>query len=256
MALDNEERSQQNALLKRHGYRWVKDNSQWILKDPKGKTTTPEKAIQTLTKKANTAAVVVRAAVEVTTPVAPTPVIPKLPIYTGDQPAIMRWAQQVIRRRPLILDIKTTNLAGNDEIIQIAMVDIQGHIVFDSLIKPGQPVASMSVLAQAPTFSDIWSQIYPLLIHNELISYDAACHLRLVRQTVSQNQLALPAIVSHSLMAKYAMYAGEKVSEREYKIHSLSQACAAFGITTDTQQAIDAAEATRYLLLAMAQQNV
>ncbi|GHO83718.1 3'-5' exonuclease [Dictyobacter formicarum] len=246
MALDNEERTQQNATLKRHGYRWAKENNQWILKDPQGKTTTPEKAIQAIrNRKAQ--------------PLPPPP--PVQPVNAVERPAVLRWAQQIIRRRPLILASKTLNITGSDEIIELAIVDIYGQMVFNSLIKPSQPITAMdgnqqgiatNMLAQAPTFPDIWPQIYPLLIQNELIIYNAAFYLRSLRQAAARYQLALPAIVSHCMMAKYAVYAGEKVSEREYKIYDLNEACAEFGIGTGSQQASENAEAVRQLLLVLA----
>lgn len=247
MALDNEARTQQNATLKRHGYRWAKENNQWILKDPQGKTTTPEKAIQAIhNRKA----------------LPPTPPPPSAQaINAVERPAVLRWAQQIVRRRPLILASKTMNIAGIDEIIELAIVDIYGQVIFNSLIKPGQPITARdgdqqgiatNLLAQAPTFPDVWPQIYPLLIHNELIIYNAAFYLRSLRQAATRYQLALPAIVSHCMMSKYALYAGEKVSEHEYKLYDLNEACAEFGIGTGSQQASENAEAIRQLLLVLA----
>lgn len=244
MALDNDERSQNNALLKQHGYRWTKENNQWILKDPQGKTTTAEKALQSIKKQQKS----------VSTPAA-------TPVNLSERPAILRWAQQIVRRHPLILDIETTNIATIDEITELAIVNIAGQVIFSSQVKPGQPVrATMddieklptSTLTQAPTFPEIWNQIYPLLIQNELIIYHAAFQLRVLRQTASRYQLALPAIVSHCMMGKYALYAGVKATERDYQTHSLEDACSEFGISTGTQRASDKAEATRQLLLVLA----
>ncbi|GCE30576.1 hypothetical protein KDA_60600 [Dictyobacter alpinus] len=244
MALDNDERSQNNALLKQHGYRWAKENNQWILKDPQGKTTTSEKALQIIKKQQKA----------VSTPVATA-------VNLAERPAVLRWAQQIVRRQPLILDIETTNIATVDEIIELAIINLAGQVIFSSPVKPGQPIGATigdihgiatNTLAQAPTFTDIWQQIYPLLIQNELIIYHAAFYLRVLRQTATRYQLALPAIVSHCMMGKYALYAGVKASEREYKMHSLEEACSEFGISTGTQRASDNAEAIRQLLLVLA----
>lgn len=253
MAIDNEEQSQQNVVLKRHGYRWKKERSEWILKDPQGKTTTLEKAIHAINKPI------------VLAPSVSSPVVSPLSVNLNDRPAIIRWAQQIIRRRPLILDIETASMAVSNEIIEVSMVDIYGHVVFNSLIKPMQPIVSMNgnmhdipanVLAQAPTFVEAWPHMYPLLIQNELIIYNAAYQLRILRQTAAHQQLALPAIISHCLMLKYALYAGVKASEREYKLHDLNEACTAFNISTGAQRALDDADAARQLLVALANLNV
>jgi DNA polymerase-3 subunit epsilon len=261
MAIDNGEQSQQNVMLKRHGYRWKKERNEWILKDPQGKTTTLEKALHMINK----------LAVPVPPPRAPRQAAPTLApsaqqqsVNLTDRPAIIRWAQQVVRRRPLILNIEAARMLTNDEIIEVSVVDVYGHTVFDSLIKPTQPISSMTgnihttsanILEQAPTFIEIWPHLYPLLIQNELIIYNAAAQLKILRQTAARHQLALPAIISHCLMLKYALYAGVKVSEREYKMHDLSTACTACNISTESQHALDDADAARQLLLALANLN-
>jgi DNA polymerase III epsilon subunit-like protein len=185
----------------------------------------------------------------------------QLPVNLTDRPAIIRWAQQVVRRRPLIIDIEAASMLTTEEIIEVSIVDVYGHTVFDSLIKPTQPIEAMTgnmhetsatMLEHAPTFIEAWPHLYPLLIQNELIIYNAAAQLKILRQTAARHQLALPAIISHSLMAKYAFYAGVKASEREYKLHDLSAACTAFNISTASQRSLDDADAARQLLLALA----
>jgi hypothetical protein len=57
-------------------------------------------------------------------------------------------------------------------------------------------------------------------------------------------------------MTKYALYAGVKASEREYKLHDLNEACATFNISTGAQRALDDADAARQLLVALANLNV
>lgn len=255
MAIDNGEQSQQNAVLKRHGYRWKKERNEWTLKDPQGKTTTLEKAMYAINK-----LVVPVPQPSTAQPPASSPPAQPLPVNLTDRPAIIRWAQQVVRRRPLIIDIETASMMTNEEIIEVSIVDVYGHTVFDSLIKPTQPLESMSgsthetsanMLEQAPTFIDIWPYLYPLLIQNELIIYSAAAQLKILRQTAARHQLALPAIISHCLMSKYALYAGVKTNEREYKIHTLGEACTACNISTASQRSLDDAEAARQLLLAL-----
>ncbi|GCF09666.1 3'-5' exonuclease [Dictyobacter arantiisoli] len=285
MALENNEREQLNAALKRHGYRWVKENGQWILKDPQGRTITPEKAMSMIQKNVAASATSVSAAsaptpaksrpvrqakastppqTATTSPApAPAPALQKAPpvqLHLNDRPAIVSWAQQIIRRRPLIFDLETIQPGLNDEIIEVSLVDLAGRIIFHSLIKPDQAIEATNsdmhgiptnMLLQAPILPEIWPQLYPLLIQNELIIFSAAYKIRILRQAAAFYQLGLSAIVSHCLMVKYAMYAGVKATERDYKLHTLPEACAALKIPTGSGRALEDAEATRQLLLTL-----
>jgi DNA polymerase-3 subunit epsilon len=48
------------------------------------------------------------------------------------------WVQN--KEKYVILDTETTGLESNAEIIEIAIINIDEHILFNSLIKPENPV--------------------------------------------------------------------------------------------------------------------
>ena len=54
--------------------------------------------------------------------------------------AAVRNARDTLALGPLIVDTETTGLGDDAEIVEIAVVDSQGSIVFDSLVKPSRPI--------------------------------------------------------------------------------------------------------------------
>lgn len=176
---------------------------------------------------------------------------------------VQRWAQIVMRHHPLILYAQSIGTGTEAELIDIALVDLYGHIVFHSPIQPSQlplqsddPEATIDndLLKQAPTFSELWKQLRPALTSYEIIIYDAATTLRNLRQVATRAQLILPAIISDCLQTQYSIYTdGEQANL--LKPASFAEACTAFKISVDPHNMHNAtsnAEATRLLLIALA----
>lgn len=247
MAIDYEDRQKHNTLLKSHGYRWVKADSHWILKDPQGQITTLEKALAVINHHQDAPAT--------TNTISPV-----------ERPAVQRWAQTILKHRPFMLSTITHGHGTDAEIIDIALVDVHGHTVFDSLVRPTQATTLIDssahditekMLEKAPTFAELWRPLRPFLTGYEIIMYNASSDIRVLRQTAAHHQLVIPAVISHSLMKHYALYTGEKISEREYKAQTLSEACAALHINLAAQQrALPMAQATQEILLALASPSI
>jgi hypothetical protein len=79
---------------------------------------------------------------------------------------VILWARQVVEEsETLILDTETTGLDDHDEVIQLAMIDMHGNVLLDTLVKPTVCVTPEArtvhgitdeVLAQAPSFSNLY----------------------------------------------------------------------------------------------------
>ena len=268
MALDYEERRKHNELLKSHGYRWSKKDSQWILKDPQGQITTIEEALKTIALHEKNAKRITKATKTATTTTADYPQSPAAPHADPDgREAVQRWAQIVMRHHPLILYTQAIGSGNDAEIIDIALVDLYGRLAFHSPVQPSQlPLWSNDpqitidndLLRQAPNFGELWKKLRPALTSYETIIYDAATNLRNLRLAAARSQLVLPAIISHCLQKQYAIYTGGIHGEREKRPTAFVEACAAFQIAIDPHNVHNArsnAEATRLLIIAMATAN-
>lgn len=82
------------------------------------------------------------------------------------------------------LDTETTGLSAEaDRVVELAIVDQSGQIVFDSLINPGRtiPFAASRVhgisdfmVATAPRFEDVWDDVLRTLSGNRVVIYNAS----------------------------------------------------------------------------------
>jgi hypothetical protein len=155
---------------------------------------------------------------------------------------VITWARQVVETgEPLILDTETTGLDATDEVVQLAIVDMHGNVLLNTLVRPTKPIAPEAraihgitdqALADAPPFSDLYQTIAPLLRHRLVLAYNAAFDRRLLAQTCTTFGLPpLEVATWDCVMERYACFWGEWANTGSYKPQSLSTAC--------TQQGID-----------------
>jgi DNA polymerase-3 subunit epsilon len=155
---------------------------------------------------------------------------------------VITWARQVIETgEPLILDTETTGLDTTDEVVQLAIVDMHGTVLLDTLLKPKRSIAPETraihgitdqALVDAPPFSDLYKAIAHLLRHRPVLAYNAAFDRRLLAQTCTTYGLPpLEVAAWDCVMERYACFWGEWSNTGSYKPQSLSTAC--------TQQGLD-----------------
>lgn len=101
----------------------------------------------------------------------------------------------------VILDVETTDLYG--EIVQVGIIDRTGIPLFDSLVKPIQPVPDDSPatlihgitndqLAEAPTWAAIWGDVLAILEGKVILAFNAAFDEAMVRNSCQRNQIEYP----------------------------------------------------------------
>jgi DNA polymerase III epsilon subunit-like protein len=151
------------------------------------------------------------------------------------------WARQVLEGgKTLIVDTETTGLHDNDEVVQLAIVDIQGTVLLDTLVRPTSPMAPEAraihgitdqALADAPPFADLYHPIAHLLGHRPVLAYNADFDRRILAQTCTKYGLPpLEVAAWDCVMERYAYFWGERSQAGAYKPQSLSTACIQQGI--------------------------
>lgn len=104
----------------------------------------------------------------------------------------IRIAQQTIDLKPIYLDTETTGIDRQSEIIEISIVDYDGELLFNSLVRPSQPVPpeaeaihgiSNEMVAKAPPWLTIWPTIRSILLGRVLALYNADFDLRMMQQS-------------------------------------------------------------------------
>jgi DNA polymerase III subunit epsilon len=144
-------------------------------------------------------------------------------------------ARQVLTRNPIFLDTETTGVTRSDEIIEISIIDGDGNLAFESLVRPSQPIPaeamavhgiSNEAVKTAPTWPAIWPTLRTHLVGRLICAYNAEFDMRLMQQ--SHGRYRLPwkeTFKSFDIMQLYSQFKGEWDSvRRSYRYHSLDKA--------------------------------
>lgn len=112
--------------------------------------------------------------------------------YPTAHPMVMQRTQAVLELQPLYLDTETTGTGQTDRIIQIAIVDMNGEPLFQSLVNPGVPIPAESsavngitdeMVREAPAWREVSPSVDAILRGRVIGIYNAEFDLRLLRQT-------------------------------------------------------------------------
>jgi DNA polymerase III subunit epsilon len=153
---------------------------------------------------------------------------------------------QIIRSGDfLVLDTETTGLGSDAEICQIAIIDAQGNVLLDTLVKPVQPIPQTATAIHGITNEMVASAgIFPadlvcsLIADKHVIIYNAGYDVPLMYQSVEALGISGDAIIDwdvmanfHCAMKAFAPIAGDWNSYRKsYRWKSLAAACSFYGI--------------------------
>src|SRR6266436_5092509 len=110
----------------------------------------------------------------------------------------VRKAQALLKQKPVYLDSETTGLERNDEIVDFSVIDFDGKVLFNSLVRPKISIPSGatrvhqitdSMVANAPTWTELWPEIEAILAGRVIAIYNAEFDTRLMKQTTEKNQI-------------------------------------------------------------------
>ncbi|MBX3014627.1 MAG: 3'-5' exonuclease [Caldilineaceae bacterium] len=151
-------------------------------------------------------------------------------------------ARQRLQTQPLFLDTETTGVRSTAEIIEICLIDHNGDVLLNSLVRPRLTIPAEStkvhgittaMVAHAPTWPELWPQIQAILANRPLGIYNADFDLRLLKQTHQQSGLLWPAFPFEPfcIMQLYAQFYGEwDIHRNAYRWQSLEKAGRHFSI--------------------------
>lgn len=138
---------------------------------------------------------------------------------------VVEYARNKIKEKPIYLDTETTGLEFDDEIIELAIVDTDGKVVFDSFIKPQKPIPlsatainhiTNDMVKNAPTLSMVWVQIRSILANNPIGMYNAEFDIRMIMQSLRINRIPdQTKFNAFDIMRIYTDFMG---TDRRYKL--------------------------------------
>lgn len=163
-----------------------------------------------------------------------------------------------LNERALIVDTETVGAGPTIEVIEIALADYTGRIIYESLVRPefnALPPLSKhqrfdrAELERAPYWTDIWPAVSSLIEGKLLIAYNAAFDRRALAATRSRYQHDAPERGWRCAMQLVKKSIGTKRSL------TLEQACACYGLAGGNHRAARDVEATCELLKALASES-
>lgn len=134
------------------------------------------------------------------------------------------WARRVLSDPSVvILDTETTGLGEKDEVVQVAVIDLSGTVLFNTLVEPSISIPAQAsaihhitneMVTDAPTFLDVAFDLFKVLIGRAVVIYNAPFDQRLLRQScnvVGLSYLSLVAGVQRfeDVMLPYSQYVGD-----------------------------------------------
>jgi DNA polymerase III epsilon subunit-like protein len=133
---------------------------------------------------------------------------------------VVRIAKELLALSPVYVDTETTGFSTTDVVIEIAVLDTDGSVLLDTLVKSTKqvPAGASAVhgitditLVGAPGWKEVWSQVQGVLEGRLVGFYNAAFDLRLLRQTCGLNGIRWvdPYDDYFCIMEQFAQYFGE-----------------------------------------------
>jgi DNA polymerase III subunit epsilon len=111
----------------------------------------------------------------------------------GQRAAALAWLRELLAGPFVILDTETTGIGYADEIVEIAIVESDGRVTVDTLVRPHAgvvpPLASrvhgltMRQLQTAPTWADVYGQVLEATAGRRVVAWNAPFDERMVRQS-------------------------------------------------------------------------
>jgi DNA polymerase III subunit epsilon len=158
-----------------------------------------------------------------------------------DRRAAIAQAQIELNKQPIYLDTETTGLKEHDQIVEICLLEHDGSIAFQALVKPTVKIPpdatrvhhiTDAMVSTAPIWPEIWPQIETLLTTQRIAIYNAEYDLRLLKQSHGAHGLHWATPISHfCIMRLYAQFRGDWNSRAgNYRWHSLDDARAHCGL--------------------------
>jgi DNA polymerase-3 subunit epsilon len=134
--------------------------------------------------------------------------------------AAIALAREKLALRPVYLDTETTGLDPRSEIVEIAVLDHDGSVLVDTLIKPTGAIPAEAtrvhgitnaIVSGAPAWKEAWPQVVAALRDRVVGIYNMDYDRRLMRQTHRQNGMrwSSPKAEFFCIMEAYAQFYGK-----------------------------------------------
>lgn len=144
-----------------------------------------------------------------------------------DRQTAIEEAQAMLNMDGVVFDTETTGLGPDAEIVEVSVVDLDGTVLLDTLVRPTRPVPPDAEtihgignddLVDAPAFPEVLPDLVRVLQGRHVMAYNFQYDSRLLYQSVARHGLPwplplelleIPGHVTHCIMKAFARFYGE-----------------------------------------------
>ena len=133
----------------------------------------------------------------------------------------IEWARGIFQQKEnwLIFDTETTGI-DRAEICQICLIDLDGQVLLDTLLKPTRPIPpgataihgiTDAMVANEKSFTDIYPALVDIFANKQGLAYNAQFDVRILNYSCQLHKLSLLEAVARTedVMVPYSNYYGE-----------------------------------------------
>jgi len=176
-------------------------------------------------------------------------------------------AQEYLRAKPLYLDTETTGLNPLDEIVEICIVDYDGTVRINTLVRPTRSISSdvirvhgitNAMVQNAPTWKEVWPEVLAILSGRKVGVYNAEFDLKMMQQSSRAHRMQMDQVSwdRFCLMKLYASFYGQVGYRGEFRWQRLEDAAYQCQLNLhNTHRAMDDTLLAKALLEYMAAQT-
>lgn len=173
-------------------------------------------------------------------------------------------ARRWLKREPVYLDVETTGLEEDDEVIEVGLVDHTDEVLMETLVQPKKPVSEGArevhgirdeALTEAPCWGQIHERFLDLVRDRLVIIYNEEFDVEKVDTSAAKHDLSVNCWEpTGCAMRLYAKWCGDWDEHRGgYHYQKLQRAMEEFEIgTRQSHRAVDDARTARRVVRAMA----
>jgi DNA polymerase III epsilon subunit-like protein len=116
--------------------------------------------------------------------------------FPEDRASVIERVQQYVTLNPLFLDTETTGLSDMDEVCEIAIVDLAGEVLINTLVRPTKLIPPSTsrihgitddLVKDAPTFGDLLPRLEQIIAGRTILVYNVEFDEGKIEQSAAAN---------------------------------------------------------------------
>ena len=188
--------------------------------------------------------------------------------FAADRRKVLQESRALLARNPVFLDTETTGLHSTDQILEICVLDLVGHVLLDTPVRPSVEISpeaqavhglSAEMLADAPIWEHVRPELERVTQGRLIVIYNAAFDARMIDQSDRAAEVEkTPALEVWCLMTAVAVWNGEpSIRGGGYRWLKLNDAAERLGVEVagPRHRARGDAETARRVLLTLASER-